>query len=178
MPCIVACVVLLHAAGGLTAQQDRPPNDLGRLRNVTIRTRDVAAERQDLVPQLTLGEDNGLRGCPAREFSGIRYARLNLENRIDTGLEVLSVRLGAAAFCDVGWMHDPSQGLSMSDPIRAVGVGLRLGSSHLFGSKVLRLDVAWPLDDYGGEDYGVSVSFATGQVFTVFGNASELRRDF
>ncbi len=141
-------------------------------------TYDVVAERQDLAPQLTLGEDNGLRGYPAREFSGTRYARLNLENRIDTGLEVLSVRLGAAAFCDVGWMHDPSQGLSMSDPIRAVGVGSRLGSSHLFGSKVLRLDVAWPLDDFGGEDYGVSVSFATGQVFTFFGNASELRRDF
>lgn len=141
-------------------------------------TFDLAAERQDLVPQFTLGEDNGLRGYPAREFSGSRYARLNLEDRIDTGIEVWSVRLGAAAFCDVGWVHDPVQGYSMSDPIRSVGLGLRLGSSHLFGSRVLRLDVAWPLDEVGGQDYGVSVSFATGQVFTFFGNASELRADF
>jgi hypothetical protein len=141
-------------------------------------TYDFAGDTQDLVPQLTLGEDNGLRGYPAREFAGSRFTRLNLEDRIDTGIEVLSIHLGLVAFCDVGWVHGPQQGLSMDDAIRSVGFGLRLGSSNLFGKGVGRLDVAWPLDEVGGNDYGVSVSFAVGQVFTFFGNANELRTDF
>ncbi len=131
-------------------------------------------ELQDLAPQLTLGEDNGLRGYPAREFDGTRVARLNLEDRIDTGAELWTFRLGLAAFCDVGWVHDPLGRLSFADPLVSAGFGLRIGSSNLLGGRVLRLDVAFPLSTVDGEDYGVSVSFATGQVFTFFGNAEEL----
>ncbi|HEU4420381.1 MAG TPA: hypothetical protein VFT55_15705 [Planctomycetota bacterium] len=141
-------------------------------------TYDFAGETRDPVPQLTLGEDNGLRGYPAREFAGSRFTRLNLEDRIDTGIEVLSVRLGLVAFADAGWVHGPQQGLSMGEAIRSVGCGLRFGSSHLFGGGVGRLDIAWPLDDVDGNSYGVSVSFSIGQVFTFFGNANELNTGF
>jgi hypothetical protein len=137
-------------------------------------TYDFAGETQDPVPQLTLGEDNGLRGYPAREFAGSRFARLNLEDRIDTGIEVLSIRMGLVAFADAGWVHGPQQGLSMGETIRSVGCGLRFGSSHLFGSGVGRLDIAWPLDEVQGNRYSMSVSFSLGQIFTFFGNANEL----
>ena len=137
-------------------------------------TYDIAGETQDPVPQLTLGEDNGLRGYPAREFAGSRFARLNLEDRIDTGIELWSVRLGLVAFADAGWVHGPQQGLSMGQAIRSVGCGLRFGSSHLFGSGVGRLDIAWPLDEVQGNRYSMSVSFTIGQVFAFFGNANEL----
>jgi hypothetical protein len=137
-------------------------------------TYDSVLETQDLLPQLTLGEDNGLRGYPSRQFTGTRIARLNLEDRVDTGIEVLSLRLGLAAFCDVGWIHDPFENRSFSDPLVSAGFGLRIGSSNLLGSRILRVDVAFPLSDVVGEDFGMSVSFSTGQVFTFFGNASEL----
>ncbi len=141
-------------------------------------TFDLAREDQDLEPQLTLGEDNGLRGYPAREFSGTRRIRLNLEDRFDTGIQLWSFRLGLAAFFDTGWMHDRELGLSLGDPIRSAGLGIRIGSSNLLGGRILRLDVAYPFDEVLGEDYGVSVSFTTDQVFTFFGNASELGSAF
>ncbi len=141
-------------------------------------TFDAAEEDQDLPPQLTLGENNGLRGYPARELVGSRVARLNLEDRVDTGLELLSIRIGAVAFYDVGWVHDDVYGASMSDPISSVGFGLRLGSSHLFGGRVLRIDVAWPLSTIDGEEFDMTVSFAVGQVFTFFGNSNELQTKF
>lgn len=140
-------------------------------------TYDAALERQDLVPQLTLGEDNGLRGYPARELSGSRRIRLNLEDRVRSDLELLSLHLGFVAFFDAGWLHDATQGLSLSEGFRAVGVGLRLGSSELFGRGIIRVDLAWPLDELGGNDFRVSLSIAAGQVFEFFGNTSELRAE-
>lgn len=136
---------------------------------------DLIGDEDGLPPQLTLGEDNGLRGYPAREFAGTRIGRLNLEDRFDTGLELWSVHLGLVGFLDLGWVDDPVTG---DDPIRSWGVGLRFGSTNLLGRRVLRVDFAWPLDDFAGEDYGMSISVTTGQVFTFFGNASELSRSF
>ncbi|MBI5852211.1 MAG: hypothetical protein HZB39_14450 [Planctomycetes bacterium] len=141
-------------------------------------TFDAQVEHQDLVPQLTLGEDSGLRGYPARELSGSRIARFNFEDRVDTGLEILSVRIGAVGFFDAGWVHDDIYGRSISDPLASVGCGLRFGSSHFFGDRVLRIDVAWPLTAVDGEEFDMSVSFAVGQVFRFFGNADELRTRF
>ena len=69
-------------------------------------TYDSVFEGEDLPAQLTLGEDNGLRGYPAREFSGTRRVRLNLENRIDTGLDLLSLHLGLVTFFDSSWIGD------------------------------------------------------------------------
>lgn len=131
---------------------------------------DGANERENLPVQLTLGEDNGLRGYPAREFAGTRRMRVNVEDRIDTGLQYRSLHLGVVPFFDVGWIEDEGWG----DPLSSVGVGLRLGSSELFGQGVLRLDLAFPLSERDGEQYDPTISFAFGQVFTFFGNSSLL----
>ena len=141
-------------------------------------TFDGAKETENLPVQLTLGEDNGLRGYPAREFAGDRFVRLNLEDRIYTGLEVLSVDIGLVAFFDVGWIHSELQSLSMSQAFRGAGFGLRLGSNELLGGRVIRIDLAWPLDSVPGQDYSVSLSFGSGQVFTFFGNQSDLTTEF
>jgi hypothetical protein len=141
-------------------------------------TLDAAVETQDLQPQFTLGEDNGLRGYPAREFAGTRFVRLNLEDRIDTGLDVLSVHVGVAVFFDSGWVHGAAQGLSQGESIKSTGIGLRFGSSEILGANIVRVDFAQPLDTVGGEDYGFSVSFAVGQVFSFFGNTNELVTEF
>ncbi|MEC7584671.1 MAG: hypothetical protein VYE77_10150 [Planctomycetota bacterium] len=133
-----------------------------------------AEEDQDLPVQFTLGEDNGLRGYPAREFAGQRVVRLNFEDRIDTGVEIWAFRLGLAAFTDIGFIDDPFQGLTLRDPLRSYGAGLRIGSKRLFGPGILRVDLAWPLDEVDGVDFGPSVSVTFGQVFTFFGNSNFL----
>ena len=120
--------------------------------------------------ELTLGEDNGLRGYPAREFSGSRRVRFNFEDRIDTGLEFRTVRLGLVPFFDTAWIGDNEWG----SPLASVGLGLRIGSPEIFGRGVLRFDLAFPLTEVGGESFDPSLSIALGQVFTFFGNSSLL----
>ncbi len=134
-------------------------------------TYDAADEEQDLPVEFTLGEDNGLRGYAARQLSGTRRLRVNLENRFDTALEWATFRLGLVAFADAGWTSFDDD---FGAPYRSVGAGLRLGSQRLLGDGVFRLDVAKPLDDVDGEDDGWTVSFSVGQVFTFGGNASSL----
>lgn len=139
---------------------------------------DAAEDEQGLPPQLTLGEDNGLRGYPARQFAGSPQMLFNLEDRFDTGLELWSVHLGLVGFFDMGWVDDTSQDLSFGEPLRSAGFGLRFGSTELFGGKVFRLDFAWPLDEVAGESFGLSVSASVGQVFSVFGNQTSLGSEF
>lgn len=137
-----------------------------------------AFSEQGIRPQLTLGEDNGLRGYPARYFAADRLAVLNFEDRIDVGIELWSIHVGFVAFADVGFIPDEETGRSFGDPLRSVGLGLRFASSELFGGGVFRLDVARPLDDVPGEDFGITVSGGAGQVFGFFGNAAELVAEF
>ncbi|MCA8951630.1 MAG: hypothetical protein KDE27_19135, partial [Planctomycetes bacterium] len=94
---------------------------------------DAVEELQDLPVELTLGEDNGLRGYPAREFAGSSRVRMNLENRFDTGIDVLTLRLGLVAFYDVGWIGTGSR---LGRPFDSAGFGLRIGGKELLGSGV------------------------------------------
>ncbi|MBX3463648.1 MAG: hypothetical protein KF830_10780 [Planctomycetes bacterium] len=119
-------------------------------------------EQQDLPLELTLGEDNGLRGYPAREFVGTRRLRTNLEHRFDTDVQILTLHFGLVAFFDAGWV---GFGNDLDGPYRSVGVGLRVGSVPLAGGTVLRIDLAKPLDDVPGESDGWSLSVSVGQVF-------------
>lgn len=135
-------------------------------------TFDAVEETQDLPAELTLGEDNGLRGYRARLFAGTRRLRTNLEHRLDTGIELLTFRLGLVGFVDAGWV---GRGADLGSAFPSAGVGLRVGSQRLLGSNVLRLDVAKPLDDVPGESGNWSVSVTIGQVFTFGGgSANEL----
>jgi hypothetical protein len=123
---------------------------------------DAATEEQDLPLELTLGEDNGLRGYPARELVGTRRLRANLEHRFDTDVQILTVHFGLVAFADVGWV---GFGNDLDGPYRSVGAGLRVGSVPLAGGTVLRIDLAKPLDPVPGEDDEWSLSVSVGQVF-------------
>ena len=134
---------------------------------------DGVEETQDLPRELTLGEDNGLRGYPARLFSGTRRVRCNLEHRFDTGLAVATVRLGLIAFHDVGWVGD---GADLGARHGSAGVGARLGSPQLLGDALLRIDVAKPLDGVPGEDEDWQLSVTVGQVFTFGGNLGRSAR--
>ena len=120
-------------------------------------------EDEDLPIQLTLGGGSGLRGYPSREFAGQRTAVINLEDRIDLDLRFGSIDVGAVVFADIGWASARGEGFGR--PMRSVGAGLRLGSNPLLGRGVLRLDVAFPLDEPGGRSFDPLVSLTLGQVF-------------
>lgn len=126
---------------------------------------DAVQELDDLPPQLTLGENNGLRGYPSRQFAGRYRARFTLEDRYDLRREFLTFKLAAVAFFDAGWIGEESLGSMRS----SVGIGLRFGSPAITGGRILRLDVAQPLDVRSGEDFGTTVSFSVSHSFDFFG---------
>ena len=131
---------------------------------------DAVEEAQDLPIELTLGDVNGLRGYPSRQLVGTRRLLANLEHRLDTTVEVLTLRVGAVVFFDAGWV---GRGRELGAPYTAAGCGLRIGSSRLLGGNVLRIDVARPLDALPDEHQGWQLSVSIGQVFTFGGGTTD-----
>lgn len=113
--------------------------------------------------QLTLGEDNGLRGYDVRQFQGRQRLRMNLETRYRPGWKLGVVDVGVIGFFDAGWVN--SKGDSSSSVKRSVGAGLRLASNALLGARVIRIDLAVPLDPPATENSDPGLSLAVGQVF-------------
>lgn len=112
--------------------------------------------------QVILGGRNGLRGYSAYEFSGNRLALGNLEYRFYFPLEILTVRLGAAAFFDIGNVWYRGEKIDPTDLKSDLGIGLRFGLTRSSTSRVLRLDLAKSLSDND-----LFVSFATGMLFSL-----------
>ncbi len=139
-----------------------------RNRNHTIAGRlfyESSFDRDGLASQQTLGESNGLRGYPAREFNGEQKLLLNLEYRFRTPLNYASVEIGGLAFFDTGWVGERGSEEWLSQPRASVGGGIRIGSAPLLGSNIIRVDFAVPLDDNPEREYSPTVSLAVGQVF-------------
>ncbi len=102
----------------------------------------------DLDNPLRLGGDTGLRGYPARYQNGSSRALITLEQRYFTNWYPFRLfRVGGAIFADAGrtWGDNPVGGPSrgwLSD----IGVGLRLGSTRVGSSRVVHIDLAFPLN--------------------------------
>lgn len=115
----------------------------------------------DLPFQLSLGEDEGLRGYRFKSFLGTNKLLLNLEDRIFTNFENKLIGLAVVPFVDAGAVWDNRM---RRDGGVSAGIGLRIGIKKFRHSHTIRLDFAWPL--IRGVDRGISVSFASGQVFS------------
>ena len=123
----------------------------------------TGVDGNDLPIQFTLGEDSGLRGYDARQFEGRQRWRLNLESRYSPGWKLSFLDIGLVGFFDAGFAAERSE----SSPTirRSIGAGLRLGSNTLLGPRVMRVDVAVPLDTPAGDSSDPRLSIAVGQVF-------------
>lgn len=98
--------------------------------------------------QLLLGGDNGLRGYPLRYQTGTRRALLTLEERIYTEWFPFRLfRVGAAAFYDFGraW-GGVNQNAANPGWLSDVGIGLRVFGDRFAASRVLHIDLAFPLN--------------------------------
>lgn len=114
----------------------------------------------DEAHQLTAGGEIYLRGYPNYWQRGDRRAVLSTERRHYFKVHVLNlIRIGAAAFFDMGQAWDSDGDIEQSDNVMAnVGVGLRLTSSKANSNRVLHMNIAFPLTDRtdaGGHQWSV-----------------------
>jgi outer membrane protein assembly factor BamA len=105
------------------------------------------AWRQLPVYQVFLGGGNGLRGHSFYEFAGSKLALGNIEYRFYLPVEILTVRLGLAAFFDIGNVWSPSDRIHLSQLKSDVGLGFRFGLTRSSTSRVINLDFARSLSD-------------------------------
>ncbi|MGB5720381.1 MAG: POTRA domain-containing protein [Woeseiaceae bacterium] len=120
----------------------------------------------DLDQYLVLGGDTGMRGYPLRFQTGDKRAVFTIEQRYFTDWYPFRLfHVGGAAFFDVGrtWGSSPV-GVSNSQLLKDVGVGLRIGSSRSGLGRMIHVDVAVPLDDTDGID-GVQFLVSTRKSF-------------
>lgn len=111
--------------------------------------------------QLSLGDDDGLRGYRFKSFLGTNRVLLNLEDRIFTDFENRLVGIAVVPFLDSGAVWGGST--QWTGGVSA-GVGLRIGIKKFKHSHTIRIDFAWPM--IHAIDRGISISFASGQVFS------------
>ncbi len=115
------------------------------------------------------GGDNAIRGYEARAFTGDKRLVLNLEDRIhmvDNIYDIIS--LGSAFFLDVGGSTNESLNQLIGNTLYSdVGFGLRFAFPRSQGSRILRLDVAFPLRDGpdGTKAYDPRIMITGGQLF-------------
>lgn len=112
--------------------------------------------------QVSLGEDEGLRGYTSKRFNGSSRILFNFEDRIFTTWENRFAGIGVVPFFDAGYVWDAAS--DAADFGASVGIGLRIGFKKYGRTKILRLDLARPLTGEGG----FSLSVASGHVFEVF----------
>ena len=107
------------------------------------------AQDLDRDQEFLLGADNFLRGYTAGTFTGDKRFVFNIEDRIHLIDDLWKFfSLGAVIFADVGASSYDNLGSMLQDQIYSdVGIGLRIGFPRSSGSRVLRIDVAFPLRD-------------------------------
>ncbi len=120
--------------------------------------------------QLSLGADNGLRGFDARTFNGDKRLLMNVEDRVHIADNILDlVSVGFASFVDVGGATYDNYGSLFKENLNAdFGIGLRLAFPRSTGGRVLRMDIAAPMND--GQDGSDALQFRIvldgGQIFS------------
>ena len=104
-----------------------------------------AAQNPELFDRIEVGGDSGLKGYPVRFQNGERAFTLSAERRVYFDVYLWQmVKFGFAMFAEAGsaW-NDGENPVWLSD----VGTGLRLVSTRQSSSKVLHVDIAFPLSE-------------------------------
>lgn len=108
----------------------------------------TAGHNLDLDNPVQLGGDSGLRGYPLRYQTGDSRFLFTIEQRFFTDWYPFRFfRVGGAVFADLGrtWGENPV-GEENLGWLRDVGFGLRLAPTRASTSKMIHIDVAFPLD--------------------------------
>jgi hypothetical protein len=125
---------------------------------LALRTLYVSDRGRDPFP-FDLGGKTGLRGYDTEFQSGDRAHVINFEARFFPNVELWSVKLGTAAFADLGRTFTGDERFTLHNYYVSAGAGLRLSFERWTRSELARIDVAMTR---GGEWH---VSVGTGQYF-------------
>jgi hypothetical protein len=133
----------------------------------TVLTRNI-----DAPFQISLGENEGLRGYTFKSFTGQNKVLMNIEDRIFTPLDFRIVAIGFVGFLDAGYVWSSEELFRFSDFGVSAGFGLRIGLKKSQSAKVVRVDLAFPLTNSSNafgitSNKGYSISISSGQVFSV-----------
>jgi hypothetical protein len=103
----------------------------------------------DSSKQFQLGADSGLRGYPARAFSGDRLGLINLEDRQFWGDFSVGpkIALGTVVFVDAGNVWKRDQSIDLDDLNWSTGFGFRIGMSNLPRQPIMRVDFGWAIGE-------------------------------
>lgn len=93
-----------------------------------------------------LDEDRGLRGYPRYFDGGASRCIINIENRLLSNLETMSVGIGGAMFADIGNIWAKGARPTWRQTLASVGGGLRLGIDRSASAEVVRVDLAYALN--------------------------------
>jgi hypothetical protein len=111
---------------------------------------------------ISVGESTGLRGYSNHAITGQRRLRATVEDRIFSDLRIADLlAVGGIAFVDTGYVWERGETVDLADLATGAGFGLRLAWPAAASEQVVRLDVAWPLNDVGGDNGDPKVSFLT-----------------
>lgn len=104
-----------------------------------------AAQNPELFERIEVGGDSGLKGYPVRYQNGDRAFTFSAERRAYFNLYLWQLfKFGFAMFAEVGSAWDNGENpVWLGD----VGTGLRLVSTRQSNSKVLHIDIAFPLSE-------------------------------
>ncbi len=122
--------------------------------------------------QISLGEDEGLRGYTFKSFTGQNKLLFNFEDRIYTKFDLPVVAVGLVGFLDAGYVWSSEETLKFKDFGVSVGVGLRIGLKKSQSARVVRVDFAVPLHKETGaftesDQKGYSISVSSDQIFRI-----------
>jgi hypothetical protein len=106
--------------------------------------------------QLQLGADSGLRGYPARAFTGEKLILMNLEDRQFWGSVSMGpkIAIGTVVFVDAGNVWKEDENIDLNDLNWSTGFGVRLGMSNLPKQPIVRVDLGWAI---GEDSFAVTV---------------------
>ncbi|MBI5201260.1 MAG: hypothetical protein HY925_06710 [Elusimicrobia bacterium] len=128
--------------------------------------------RLDGEHQLVLGGNTGLRGYKNNSFTGLKSALVNVENRVFLTDELFHLfHIGGVAFFETGAIAGDGWGFRNSRFKSDVGIGFRVAPSRSATGSVLRMDLAYALNQGPGPSRWV-VSIRGGQAFQIFNSTN------
>ncbi len=114
----------------------------------SVRGEWASSHNLDPESQFLLGGENGLRGYSVRQFAGDNSLLVTLENRrvvLYDWLRLMSV--GWAVFADAGSVWNRGQALDTRAIKSDVGAGIRFAPSRSTDPGLIRIDIAYALND-------------------------------
>lgn len=120
----------------------------GNQNTTSLRSEYSLIRNMDPENQLLLGGENGLRGYSVRQLSGNKKVLFSLENRQVLVCDWLNlISFGWAIFADTGGTWGRGESPQFKDFKNDVGAGLRFSPSRSFDPGLIRLDVAYALNE-------------------------------